>query len=428
MTQYQFGKIKIKKRTFPEWLTKYIFIFPLIMSFFLEFLRLPSVVKYTVDVAWLLVLISMLIRKRASMRPKYSPMVIFILGFFLYTLIVYLFNFQSPFYYLWGVRNSFRFYVAFIAFAMLFEEDEVSFSLKILDALFWVNAVISFIQFFLMGYQQDHLGGIFGIEKGCNAYSIIFFSFIVGKSVLSFMDKKEKAWVCFLKCGISLLISAMAELKFFFIVFLLILILATVLTKFSWRKFSLLFISAVLVMLTSSLLTAIFGAGGDLSLDRIIELATATNYATAKDLGRLTAIPTIARRILTEIPAQIFGMGLGNCDTSSFAICNTPFYQSYQSLHYSWFSSAFLFLETGYVGLLAYLSFFVMVFFLARKNLRSGSSDELFCQIGMIMAIVCVILTFYNSSLRTEIGYLAFFALALPFIGRDRQTEKERAQ
>ena len=35
---------------------------------------------------------------------------------------------------------------------------------------------------------------------------------------------------------------------------------------------------------------------------------------------------------------------------------------------------------------------------------------------GMIMSIVCFILTFYNSSLRMETGYIAFFVLALPFV------------
>ena len=73
------------------------------------------------------------------------------------------------------------------------------------------------------------------------------------------------------------------------------------------------------------------------------------------------------------------------------------------------------FFETGIIGLIAYLSFFVMCFILARRQIKKGA-NELLGRIGMIMSAVCFILVFYNSSLRTEIAYMAFFSLSLPFI------------
>ena len=78
-----------------------------------------------------------------------------------------------------------------------------------------------------------------------------------------------------------------------------------------------------------------------------------------------------------------------------------------------------MFLETGYLGLIAYLSFFVMCFVLARKRMKSGLSKELLCQISMITSLICIIMVFYNSALRTEAAYLSFFALSLPFAGKD---------
>ncbi len=420
MIKTHLGKIYIKKRTFPEWLIRWVAVFPLLMAFFLEFLSLPGFLKYTVDVAWLLVLLSMVLRRRANLKDKNSPFILFTLFFFLYTLIVYCFNAQSPFYYLWGIRNNFRFYVAFIAFTMLFEEEDADHFLKMIDVLFWINALITFYQFFVLGFSQDYLGGIFGAEKGCNAYSFIFFSIVVGKSLLSFMSRKEKALVCFSKCAVAMIIAAMAELKIFFLVFVLLLLMAAVLTKFSWRKFAVLFLGAFLFSSASSLLVEIFGESTRFSYEKLVEWFTATSYASGTDLGRFTAIPTISRTILTEWTDRFFGMGLGNCDTSSFAICDTPFYQMHQNLHYTWFSSAFLYLETGYIGLMAYIGFFILIFFLARKHLVQGTGKELYCQMGMIMALVCILLTFYNSSLRMEVGYLAFFVLALPFIGSAR--------
>ncbi|MBQ9849850.1 MAG: hypothetical protein IJO36_04035 [Clostridia bacterium] len=296
--------------------------------------------------------------------------------------------------------------------------------LKVFDMLFWVNAAVSVFQFAVLGYEQDHLGGIFGVEKGCNAFTLIFFSVVVSKSILAFMSRKENSLLCFAKCGISLLVAAMAELKVYFIIFPFILIASALITRFSFRKLSLMLVSTVMLIVASVIITTIFKDDDIVSVKGLIETITATNYSTSEDLGRFYAIPTISRNILTKPWEKLFGLGLGNCDTSSFAICNTPFYMSHSYLHYEWFSSATMFLETGYVGLAVYLSFFVICFVMARKRMKSGLSDELFCQISMIASLICVIMFFYNSALRTEAAYISFFALVLPFSGGKMQEQQ----
>lgn len=307
---------------------------------------------------------------------------------------------------------------------MFFEEDDLKNCFKIMDVLFWVNAVVSVFQFAVMGYEQDHLGGIFGVAKGCNAFTLIFFSVVISKSVLAFMSRNENPILCFAKCGVSLIVAAMAELKVYFIIFPFILIVSALITRFSFRKLSLMLVSAVMLILASIVITTIFKDDDIISIEGLIETITATNYSTTEDLGRFFAIPTISRNILTKPWEKLFGLGLGNCDTSSFAICNTPFYISHSYLHYEWFSSAIMFLETGYVGLIIYLSFFVMCFVLARKRMKSGLSDELYCQISMIASLICIIMFFYNSALRTEAAYISFFALALPFSGGEKQSQQ----
>ena len=423
MTSNKIGNLYIKKRTFPEWLTCYIFLMPFLLSFLLDFLGLPSFLKYTIDIAWIGAFAFLFLKKRVSVEKKIAPFTIFIGFFFLFLLIVYLFHFQSAFYFLWGVRNNFRFYIAFLAFALLFDEEDANSCLNLVDILFWVNAIVSLIQFFFLGYSGDFLGGIFGVDTGCNAYSLVLFGLVLSKSILKYMNQEEAPWLCFLKCGMALLLSALAELKFFFVVFMLILIMATIFTRFSWRKFVLLLLSAALVMLSSLILTELFGSNSSLSFQKILQLATTTNYSSAEDLGRFTAIPTISKTILTGFGDRLFGMGLGNCDTSAFAICNTPFYQTHEYLNYNWFSSAFWFLEGGYFGLTAYLLFFVLCLIYSLRQMKNGNSNPLFCQISIIFSVLCMILTFYNSSLRMEAGYFAYFALALPIITYRRANE-----
>ena len=413
-----------RKRTIPEIFTYAIFIMPFFLAFLQEFIGIPSFVKYIIDVCWFCTLISMIFVKRFYIKKDIAPAIAIVFAFFTIALIVYLFNFQSPFYFLWGIRNNLRFYVAFIAYTIYFDEDDMKSCLKFLDALFWINTIIVFFQYFIFGYRQDYLGGIFGVEKGCNAYLIIFFVIISLKSILNYFNDNETAFSCFTKCGISLMISVMAELKFFFVVFMIILIVASVITKFSWKKIILYIVSFLFLMVASVLIVEIFGENRAIDIESIIDLVFATNYSTSRDLGRITALPTINRIFLTEPMEKIFGFGLGNCDTSAFAVCNTPFYQSYSYLNYTWLSSAFLFLETGYVGLILYLLFFVMTFVISYRKLKQENTNILFCQMAMIMSIMCFVLAFYNSSLRMETGYIAYFVLALPFVANTSKTEQ----
>ncbi len=419
------GLLYIKKRSIPECLTYVILIMPFFLSFLQSFLGLPGLVKYIIDACWMVALLSMVLTKKIYLKRDVSPAVYIFVAFFSLAIIVYLFNFQSPFYFLWGIRNNLRFYIAFLAFTVYFCEEDMKNCLKFMDIFFWVNTAVVFYQFFVLGYEQDYLGGIFGVEKGCNAYLIVHFAIVSTKAILSYFDDKESAISCFAKCGIILLISVMAELKFFFVMFVLILVASSIITKFSFKKVFLYIISFFFIMVASVWIVDLFGENRAIDLDSIIDLIFASNYATSRDFGRFTAIPTIDKYYLTEPLEKIFGLGLGNCDTSSFAICNTPFFKSHQHLNYTWFSSAFLFLETGYIGLALYLLFFVVIFFLAFKKLHQGNANKLFCQMSMIMSMICFILTFYNSSLRMETGYLAFFVLALPFVENKVKAEQQ---
>lgn len=420
------GKLNITKRPLPQWLTLFVFMMPFFLAFLQELLGLPGVVKYTIDAAWVCATCLLFFRRKITLDKKMIPFFVFIGVFLLYTVLLYILNYQSVLYYLWGFRNNFRFYFAFILFFMLLFEEEAEFCLKFMDILFYINAVVAFFQFYVLGYKWDYLGGIFGVQVGCNASSMIFFTIVVSRSILLYMDKKEKLWVCVLKCALSLVIAAMSELKFYFVVFAVVLLMASFLTKFTWQKFLLIIVSGAIIMLTGSLLTVFFGESSQLSLERLWELATTETYATGEDLSRASAIPTISNTILTSIPDKLFGMGLGNCDNSNFAVVNTPFYQMYADLHYTWFSSAFLFLEVGYVGLTMYVLFFAMCFVFAYRMYRTDKANRLYCQMAMIASVFCVMLTIYNCSLRLEVAYMIYFVLALPLISSKADIEYER--
>lgn len=403
----------------------FIFFFPAAQAFLTELLPIPDAIKFLCD-GFLVLLLLKLFSQRFTKIDNYSmPFVVIVDLFFFITLVGYLFNYQSVFYYLWGLRNNIRMFVAFFAFAYLADWEDAKGWIKALDVLFVINFAVVILQYF-SGYGQDYIGGIFGTSKGCNGSLLIFLCIVFAKTILSFMRGEEKMSKCIFVSVASLLVSTLSELKMFFILFILILFMASFMTAHSIKKTLFFAFGAVLVVLFSTLLTVLYKDFTDfLSFDSLIKALTDTGYATDEDIGRFTALPVISQRFLPGFFRKLFGLGLGNCDSSSLSMFNTPFFESHQTVHYSYFSYAFLFLETGFVGLALYASFFVASFFVSRKLKKLEMADEFACQMSIILSVISLILLVYNSSLRMEIGFMLFFVLALPIISANEQRESD---
>ena len=403
----------------------FIFFFPAAQAFLTELLPIPDAIKFLCDV-FLVLLLLKLFSQRFTKIDNYSmPFVVIVGLFFFITLVGYLFNYQSVFYYLWGLRNNIRMFVAFFAFAYLADWEDAKGWIKALDVLFVINFAVVILQYF-SGYGQDYIGGIFGTSKGCNGSLLIFLCIVFAKTILSFMRGEEKMSKCIFVSVASLLVSTLSELKMFFILFILILFMASFMTAHSIKKTLFFAFGAVLVVLFGTLLTVLYKDFTDfLSFDSLIKALTDTGYATDEDIGRFTALPVISQRFLPGFFRKLFGLGPGNCDSSSLSMFNTPFFESHQTVHYSYFSYAFLFLETGFVGLALYASFFVASFFVSRKLKKLEMADEFACQMSIILSVISLILLVYNSSLRMEIGFMLFFVLALPIISANEQRESD---
>lgn len=403
----------------------FIFFFPAAQAFLTELLPIPDAIKFLCD-GFLVLLLLKLFSQRFTKIDNYSmPFVVIVGLFFFITLVGYLFNYQSVFYYLWGLRNNIRMFVAFFAFAYLADWEDAKGWIKALDVLFVINFAVVILQY-LSGYGQDYIGGIFGTSKGCNGSLLIFLCIVFAKTILSFMRGEEKMSKCIFVSVASLLVSTLSELKMFFILFILILFMASFMTAHSIKKTLFFAFGAVLIVLFSTLLTVLYKDFTDfLSFDSLIKALTDTGYATDEDIGRFTALPVISQRFLPGFFRKLFGLGLGNCDSSSLSMFNTPFFESHQTVHYSYFSYAFLFLETGFVGLALYVSFFVASFFVSRKLKKLEMADEFACQMSIILSVISLILLVYNSSLRMEIGFMLFFVLALPIISANEQRESD---
>ena len=417
--------ITIKKRTQPEWLSWFVVVMPFLFGLLNTLLGLPWAIRYSIDVAWVMLAVMLLRYQPLKQVKRINGIAFWIILFLCYTLLVYLVQYQSGLYYLWGFRNNFRFYAAFFAFAAFLDATDIDAFFRTVDKLFWLNVFVSLFQFFVTGLNQDLLGGIFGVEAGVNGYTNMFFVIVLTHSLVLCFEKKESQKACISKFLAAFWIAALAELKFFFVEAMLILVLSALLTNFSWRKFWIVAGGIAAVFSFAALLVIIFpNFAGFLSIDWFRETALSDKgYTSSGDLNRLTAITRSNELWLTHWSQRIFGLGLGNCDTSSFAIVNTPFYEQYGHMHYTWMVHAIMYLETGYIGLIFYFGFFVLVYLAIRKIERQSEGiAKSYCRMSKIVTICCPLIAVYNASLRGESAYMAYFVLAIPFaFARERR-------
>lgn len=421
------GTLFIKKRKQSQWILLLVMLWPFLVNIISALPSPLSYAQYLCDgimLCWCLGDLVGLTRRTTKMSRDVMIFLLWICGFLAYTFVTYMYNFQSPLYYLWGIRNNFRCFVVFFRVLRQVSNDDADDWLGFLDTLFWINAVLTFFQFVVSGIRQDQLGGVFGTQTGTNGFTLIFLSIVVVKSQLKFYENEEKLWICLLKCGTALIIAAMAELKFFLLLFVFQMVLVVALTRFSWKKLIVPLLCAIAVSFSMQLLAQWFSSSGKFDIAKVIEKAFQENYASANDLNRLSAINTLTRRIIKDPLDRIFGLGLGNCDSANFAFLRTPFHERYSYLHYNYFSAPMIFLETGYIGLIFYMGFFLICLIKMILMRKRKMVDTFYSSMGIIFSITALILLFYNASLRYEAGWMIYIVLALPFIATKRDPVK----
>ncbi len=411
--------IKFRKKTQAEWLVLFILAMPFAFFVLMDFLGVPSLIKYTVDVAWLCLLLVMVMMRGRTLDFGMGRVAALIGAFFVVGIIGFIFNFESPFYFLWGLRNNARFFVFFFACVLFIQEHSIEYYLRFIDIVFWINFPIVLFQYFILGIKWDYLGGLFGVGLGCNAYINSFMVVVVTKSLLFYLNKREKLLQCAAKCAVALVIAALSELKAFMIEFVIILVLVTLMTSFSWRKLIIIGGGAAGVIVAVQLLILLFPSFESwFNIKSIWDTAISSEgYTQTGDVNRLTAIPIALENFLPGLNDKLFGLGLGNCDySSSFKFLTSPFYYVYWKTNYVWFSTAFLVLETGLIGFALYCAVFALIYQRADAVQKQGQSDPVLCQMTKVMAVMSLFFMVYNASMRTEAAYLVYFILALPFV------------
>lgn len=408
--------ITLKHRSQNEQLVWILLLEPFLIAPLMQFAGIPGMVKYLFDLDWFFLLVTMIFRKKRTILETARFLLRWVIAFFVFTLINYIAHFQSALYYLWGFRNNFRGYVLFFAVIYYFDENNVEEVISFFDKIFYANSVLMLFQFFLLGYKQDNLGGIFGVESGCNGYVNLFFCIMLVINYVRYTNSKQSFKKTVINIVLMLVLAAMAELKFYYVEFGALVVLGTLITRFSWKKLAIVIAGGLAFIIGYKVFVLVF-PDIDLSVTGLFEYASSTKgYTSSGDLNRLSFFSVVNNKLLPTWGERVFGLGLGNCDyATGVEALSTPFYHKFGWMHYGWMSTTFMYLENGLIGLVAFFGFFMAIMILAMRMKKHANTNLVFCEIAALCAVAAVMNGIYNISLRIESGYMIYFILAIPW-------------
>lgn len=387
-----------------------------------DYFGVPHFFSYFVDMFLIILLVKSLVdlHKKKIVLSKYIKTLILIVCIFIsFCLLTDIINISvEPLYFIWALRNNFRFFLFLVEAAIYIKENDFNLVYKFFLLCLPINILISLYQLFGLHLHQDLIGGLFGCTKGVNGYLNIYLClltlFILIKYALEKINIKKVLIVLF-----GILINAtLAELKFYYFEFLFFLILVFFISKNRKRYLKVLLISLVVLFLIINILYWLFPMFDNFFSVSAIKQYLSYGYSKPGELNRLSAYATINKFYLLDIVHRLFGIGFGMAETSGFSFLTSNFYLNNGWIRYDWFSHAFMYIEIGLIGTVIY---FIIIFYsgyIGLKKYRNKrdylNKENMFLTIGVIL-IICMNFI-YNSSLRSEAGYMAYFFLAIPLI------------
>lgn len=410
-------------------------IYNIAIKFMIAQFGIPTIFNYVSDIITIVItILSLKILCKDFIKNRYMGVYLFVYGLLFFSIIGWIINRQSITYFAWGLRNTYRFFIFFFCCAVNLRKQDY---INIIDGLIKIlplNVILCTYQYItLQGtsayvdlYLGDFVGGVFGAMQSSNGAMNIYLTIILSFSLVAYMYKKFKISKLISICLCSFYIAMLAEMKIIYVEIFIIFILVFLLSKKSYKTIMILLVGFLLVSITLTSWTKFNPDSANyLTVSGMIDYSTKWGYAGDTSINRLTAIPTIADIFFkNDISGMLLGKGLGAADTSSFSFLVSPIYKQYGELKYTFFLQSMLFLETGIIGLILYVCFFLHLARYKKLINNMNDSEKVFIISSAIFSLLSILNIWYNNSLRMETcGYLAFFWCALPLVWINNESE-----
>lgn len=215
------------------------------------------------------------------------------------------------------------------------------------------NVIFVLIQYYVLGLFQDNIGGIFGVERGCNGILNVYLCIVVAWGLNLYLAKEGRLSGLLLTVLSALLIAAVAELKFFFVEFALIVAISILYARVSRKTI----VSVAAIVLLIAVALSVFAAINPFQYETLVDFdalmteADNSNIETGYGISRLNAFSQISEQFFNgDLFTMMFGFGFGSASQSSMPFFCSPFFSLYGWLNYHFLTSAMVFIQLGYIG------------------------------------------------------------------------------
>lgn len=406
-------KIKVSAKN----IIKFIIFFSIAVSSLSSEIGLPQSLFYINDI--LLCLVLCLYYKKLNVFKKLklkgiNYILVILISVILIGIIGNLVPLQMI---LWGMRNTFRGILFLFLCVACLNYDDVSSILEVFIKLQYLNFALGIYQYFILGLKQDTVGGIFGHGNG-NALCI-FCVIVCSYTIINYMNEKVGLGSMLFCIISSFILAGLAEEKFLIFEIIITIILALALSKKSFIKLAI--IPVFILMIFYGLQIS------EILLPGIMKQITSVNYiekyVTASWLGsyyipRIGSYSFISDRIFQgNMFWKLFGLGMGNCDTSSFGFLQSYYYNRYGFMNYRWIFQQWTIMENGIVGFLSFVLFFiVIIFYLFKIRKKFVGREKCIIDTSIITAIISIITMWMNNTLKVDTSYIPYFVIASGFV------------
>lgn len=416
-----------------KYLIEFQIYYLLIVESLIDLLHFPSLIRYFLDINCIFLILLFFPKVKNLVNDKSSKKLSAYIFFYMVATIAFSIIRRTPIGQVaWAARNNYLFIFFFFICAYSLNLDDVKRIMKNTVRLQAYNILCAVYEYFIIRKTGDNLGGMFGTAQGCNGYINVYLCIITAYSIIQYVNKKASlAYLSYIVLS-SIVLAVASELKFYFIELAIIIIVSSVLTNINPKNGMMVIVGVMALFVGFQILTALDPTSAELlhDFDRISEYSKVT-YDN-KVIARATPFSQINDYFFRgNVFYNLFGYGFGACESSeTFAWANSSFATAYGQLGYRNLSTAMLFIETGYVGIVAFIAILVGIFVNAQKLKQKNIQNRSFYAFSQVVSVILIANVWYNSSIRREIAYLSFFCLSTYIIceADKKKREKEELQ
>ncbi len=313
----------------------------------------------------------------------------------------------NPLWLLRGIRSVCRFYILYIGMILYWKKDDVYDFFRYAIKLYPLNFAVVLIQWIVW---PDNYDGIIGIT---GTYLAVYMTLVVSYYTVMYLRGKEPIWKLAIVAVLNFLTAAWGDQRGYYFMFIAAIVTVLLYERKTTKMFTVVIGGSIAIAVGLYIMSIWMPDSYNtlLGIDAIYEYGTRTSGGY--EISRFGAFGELNDLFFhNDIFRNLFGYGLGSCEV------NSPFYNQYGHLHYTWFTHQWTFLETGYVGIIILVFFFVWHLGMARVSKREckNQTDQGLVIVCASIATVAIITTMYFSMHRGYHGYLFYALMAMIMI------------